>query len=102
VISMGGYNSTCELLSFKKRSLIVPRMAPRLEQWIRANRLETLGWVDVQRPDQVTSETITDWLSQPEALKTWRYPIDLNGLSRLPKMVLEVIQHSLPHSYRVS
>lgn len=28
VVSMGGYNSTCEILSFQKRALIVPRITP--------------------------------------------------------------------------
>ena len=33
---MGGYNTYCEILSFDKPALIVPRMRPRLEQLIRA------------------------------------------------------------------
>src|SRR5262249_44800360 len=35
VVAMGGYNTFCEILSFDKRALIVPRTAPRLEQFIR-------------------------------------------------------------------
>ena len=35
---MGGYNTFCEILSFDKRALIVPRTVPRLEQYIRAAR----------------------------------------------------------------
>ncbi len=45
VICMGGYNTFCEVLSFDKRAVIVPRTVPRLEQWIRANRAEELGLV---------------------------------------------------------
>ena len=45
VVSMGGYNTFCELLSFDARAVIVPRTKPRLEQWIRANRAEELGLV---------------------------------------------------------
>jgi predicted glycosyltransferase len=40
---MGGYNTFCEILSFDKRALIVPRTAPRLEQLIRARRAAELG-----------------------------------------------------------
>ena len=36
VVAMGGYNTFCEILSFDKRALIVPRTRPRLEQYIRA------------------------------------------------------------------
>jgi predicted glycosyltransferase len=43
VIAMGGYNTFCEILSFNKRAIIVPRTAPRLEQYIRASRAQDLG-----------------------------------------------------------
>lgn len=43
VICMGGYNTFCEVISFDKRAVIVPRTVPRLEQWIRAARAEELG-----------------------------------------------------------
>ncbi|WP_370400242.1 glycosyltransferase family protein [Sulfitobacter sp. JB4-11] len=45
VICMGGYNTFCEVLSFDKPAVIVPRTKPRLEQWIRASRAEQLGLV---------------------------------------------------------
>jgi predicted glycosyltransferase len=45
IVCMGGYNTFCEVLSFDKRAVIVPRTVPRLEQWIRASRAEELGLV---------------------------------------------------------
>ena len=45
VVAMGGYNTFCEILSFDKRALIVPRTTPRLEQFIRASRAAELGLV---------------------------------------------------------
>ena len=36
VVAMGGYNTYCEILSFDKPALIVPRVKPREEQLIRA------------------------------------------------------------------
>ena len=47
VVCMGGYNTFCEVLSFDKRAVIVPRTVPRLEQWIRASRAENLGLVQM-------------------------------------------------------
>ena len=47
VVAMGGYNTFCEILSFNKRALIVPREKPRLEQRIRALRAQELGLVQV-------------------------------------------------------
>ena len=47
MVSMGGYNTFCEILSFDKRALIIPRTEPRLEQYIRAKRAEELGLVSM-------------------------------------------------------
>jgi predicted glycosyltransferase len=45
VVAMGGYNTFCEILSFDKPALIVPRTVPRMEQRIRAERAAELGLV---------------------------------------------------------
>jgi len=45
IVAMGGYNIFCEILSFDKRALIVPRTKPRREQLMRAERAEALGLV---------------------------------------------------------
>src|SRR5438128_7815009 len=47
IVAMGGYNTFCEILSFDKPALIVPRTTPRLEQFIRAQRAAELGLVAV-------------------------------------------------------
>jgi predicted glycosyltransferase len=51
VVSMGGYNIFCELLSFDKRGLILPRTVPRMEQFIRASRAEQLGLIKMMMLD---------------------------------------------------
>lgn len=60
VICMGGYNTFCEVLSFDKRAVIVPRTTPRLEQWIRAARAEELGLVRMldETRDGMTAEAM--------------------------------------------
>jgi predicted glycosyltransferase len=45
IVAMGGYNTFCEILSFDKRALLVPRTEPRREQFIRAQRAAELGLV---------------------------------------------------------
>jgi len=49
VVAMGGYNTFCEILSFDRRAILVPRARPRLEQTIRAERAEALGLVGMLR-----------------------------------------------------
>lgn len=60
VISMGGYNTFCEVLSFDKRAVIVPRTQPRMEQYIRASRAEAMGLVRMidEWRDGMTTETM--------------------------------------------
>ena len=52
VVAMGGYNTYCEILSFDKPALIVPRVRPREEQLIRARRAAELGLIDMLLPDE--------------------------------------------------
>ena len=52
VVSMGGYNTFCEILSLDKRALIVPRTSPREEQLIRTRRAAGLGLVDMLLPEE--------------------------------------------------
>ena len=50
IVAMGGYNTFCEILSFDKPALLVPRLEPRMEQFIRASRAQALGLVRMFNP----------------------------------------------------
>ena len=62
VISMGGYNTVCELLTLNKRAIIVPRITPVKEQWIRALCLHELGLATAIHPDELTPEILMQHL----------------------------------------
>jgi predicted glycosyltransferase len=65
LIGMCGYNTFCEVLSFDKPALIVPRTHPRQEQLIRATRASELGLVDMLLPEQADdSLLLADHLSR--------------------------------------
>jgi predicted glycosyltransferase len=74
VVAMGGYNTFCEILSFGKPALIVPRTRPRREQLLRARRAEALGLVRVladdgrRAPDVMAAElaTLPNWRPNPD------------------------------------
>ena len=92
VVGMGGYNTTCEVLSFEKPALIVPRVRPGQEQWIRAERLHALGLIDVLHPDQLNPDSLSSWLAQEINPPTGsRERIDLDGLSHLYWLVREAL-----------
>lgn len=52
VVAMGGYNTYCEILSFDKPALIIPRVKPREEQLLRAQRASELRLIDMLLPEE--------------------------------------------------
>ncbi len=91
VVAMGGYNTVCELLSFGKRALVVPRVEPRREQQIRAERLHERGLLDVLHPDRLGPAALARWLMQPEEAPRPRAMIDLGGAQMLPRLLQDLL-----------
>lgn len=60
VISMGGYNTICEILTHKTPALIIPREWPRREQLIRATCLKERGLLDFIPWTQVTPQLLRE------------------------------------------
>ncbi len=58
VLSMGGYNTLCEILACARRSVVVPRVYPRQEQLIRARAFERHGLVEVIDPRELSAESL--------------------------------------------
>lgn len=93
VVAMGGYNTVTELLSLGRRTLIVPRVKPRLEQWIRASRLAALGLVDCLHPQDLSAPALGRWLARPPAgdRPPARARLDFDGLRRVPELAAGLI-----------
>ncbi len=56
VVSMGGYNTLCEVMTRAQRSLVIPRIHPRREQELRARALEARGILTLIHPGELTPE----------------------------------------------
>lgn len=52
LVGMCGYNTFCEVLSFDRKALFVPRTKPREEQYIRAKRSTEIGLSSMLTPDE--------------------------------------------------
>ena len=63
VISMGGYNTICEILTQQTPSLIIPRETPRKEQLIRAERLKEQGLLEFLPLHETTPDRLRDNIS---------------------------------------
>jgi predicted glycosyltransferase len=90
VVAMGGYNTFCEILSFDKKALIVPRMVPRLEQFIRASRAQELGLVSMLPDDGIRNAhamaTALRQLPQQQAPSDVVIPGLLDGLENVNRL----------------
>ncbi|HEU4336935.1 MAG TPA: hypothetical protein VFR45_06480 [Nocardioides sp.] len=86
-VSMGGYNSVCELIASPSPALVVPRTSPRREQSLRAARFEEHGLVDVLSLDDLAPDAVGRWLGEavtrPRRDQTH---IDLEGLRAVPAL----------------
>jgi len=91
LVAMGGYNTFCEILSFDKPALVVPRTTPRLEQFIRACRAEELGLIRMLSADddcdpQVMVDAIKRLPTQPRPSEAV-VPGLLEGLDNISRLV---------------
>ncbi len=91
VVAMGGYNTFCEILSFGKPALLVPRTTPRLEQYLRAERAEKLGLVrmlanDGVRPPERMAAALRELPEMRVPAESVRAPM-LEGLGRISCLI---------------
>ncbi|AMD88217.1 glycosyltransferase family protein [Actinomyces radicidentis] len=91
VISMGGYNTVCEILSTSTPSLVIPRETPRLEQLIRARALERRGAVEVLRSSEADPTALGQWAASAVHRSVNRNHIDLAGLAAVPQLAHELL-----------
>src|SRR5260370_37275767 len=91
VVVMGGYNTVCEALSLGKRTLVVPRVVPRREQLIRAERLQQMGLVDVLHPNDLSPAVLAEWLTRDGEAPHPRKGIDLGGAETLPRLLQNLL-----------
>ncbi|HNW62234.1 MAG TPA: glycosyltransferase [Piscinibacter sp.] len=97
VVAMGGYNTVCELLTLRKRALIVPRVKPGTEQSIRAERMAAMGFLRMLHPDLLSPTTMLAALqSELAAWRAQQKPVALrrlDGLARVSAALFEAMDH---------
>jgi predicted glycosyltransferase len=92
VTCMGGYNTVCEVLTHHKRAIVVPRVAPVQEQWIRAHRLAARGLLRAIHPRALTPALLAQTLREeldacalsPAPLAA---PLDMDGLPNVARAI---------------
>lgn len=87
VISMGGYNTICEILTQQTPSLIIPREIPRKEQLIRAKGLKDHGLLEFlplqEATPQLLRENICTLLNDRRQYTETIKSFELSGLDNM-------------------
>ena len=97
VVGMAGYNTVCELLAAGTPAVLVPRVRPRREQWLRARALATRGLAELVEPDTLEPRTLADGIRR--ALERGRMkgnPPAADGLAQFVGQVDRLVPGVLP------
>ena len=86
-VTMGGYNSLCELVASATPTVVVPRIYPRREQAIRAEFFAARGAVAVVSPGADLARRIYEALRRAidHGPRSGPAPIDLGGLDEIER-----------------
>jgi predicted glycosyltransferase len=99
VVAMAGYNTICEVLSLRKRAVIVPRVEPVKEQEIRAERMARLGLFKMIHPARLTPRLLIEAVrAEVEALRECPHPqasIELDALPRISRLIGEMASRAV-------
>lgn len=87
VISMGGYNTMCELASMQKKPLILPRTIPRKEQLIRAQAFADRNLCDYLLPEEINPKGINDYIRKRLTSSSLGSEFKTTGLDLIAKYV---------------
>ncbi len=97
VVSMGGYNTLCEILNQGTVSLVIPRETPRKEQLIRAQTFKRRNLTDFIPWDELTPERLQAKLTgllenaapYREAIAGFRF----TGIETMKQRIMEFRDH---------
>jgi predicted glycosyltransferase len=96
VISMAGYNTVREALALGARLLLVPRVRPRAEQRLRAERLAKRGLARVLLPHHLSPVRLAAEIEAALASPLPDVTLDFNGLTRVSHAIVELLETKPP------
>jgi predicted glycosyltransferase len=93
VVSMGGYNTLCEILTQRTVSLVIPRETPRKEQTIRARTFKCQRLIDFIPWDDLTPELLRqrllELIAEPQIYREAVAQFRLTGIDTMKQRLKE-------------
>lgn len=94
VVTMGGYNAVMEAVCTRKPVVVVPRVFPRKEQWLRAQAFQNLGLIQRLDPEHLEVDTLAaavrNGFSHPLPPEPDSCGLRLDGVDKFLESVEEV------------
>jgi predicted glycosyltransferase len=82
IVSMAGYNTVCDVLSYRRPAVLIPRREPSHEQRIRAQRLREWGVAEVLAPAEADPDRLAEAMDAVLGTTPPPSPVPLDGLER--------------------
>ncbi|MFJ4036763.1 glycosyltransferase family protein [Microbacterium sp. NPDC090007] len=95
VVTMGGYNTVCEVMSTSTPALVVPRTGRRDEQRIRAHALAQSGAIETVGDDGVDHAVIGSFFRRAHRTRSPRAGLDLGGLSTVGTLAARLLSPTI-------
>lgn len=92
VVSMAGYNTVCELLSFGRKAVLVPRTTPVREQLLRARLLAARGYFRMVLPTALEPGVLMNEVRDLLNAQATPVTVDFDGVSRVRARVRALIE----------
>ncbi|WP_210407331.1 glycosyltransferase family protein [Hydrocoleum sp. CS-953] len=103
IVSMGGYNTVCEILSLEKPAVIVPRTKPVKEQFIRAESMDKVGLLKAIHPDLLNPENlmaaVLEKLNNTAKNQPKFFNLDLDALPRIVDLTYKLLYRETSTNY---
>ncbi|HED64668.1 MAG TPA: hypothetical protein ENJ09_03830 [Planctomycetes bacterium] len=92
VVSMAGYNTCAEILKSRRPAVLLPRVFPRKEQWLRADRFERAGIAE--NAAAYGPEELVDAIERAlDPARPLGAAPDLRGAQNMVAVVAELLEH---------
>ena len=91
VVSMAGYNTTVELLSLGKQTILIPRNRIRAEQHMRAQRLAHLGLIQHLPADLLSPTSLLNHLIHAVSAAPPEPKLNLDGLQNVANALKQLV-----------
>lgn len=99
IVSRGDYNTVCQILSYRKRAVIVPRNKPLAEQIIRVTKMAEAGLFKTISPQYITPKILIEAILGQLNSDNHHIPniLNLDALPYIEQEIFKILCHQVSY-----